>query len=153
MSIITAQARTPQSGPNLATIPRIRKFYRAEASRYVVFEWKFDSWEPDHMHWVAPSNFIIYNDGTWFFFAQHLANMRRNNDWGFDTGWDWSFEFDTAYFDAPDGKGTVVHANTYKLAYLHYKDERDNYTQTGTDPRFPTVLGSIQSALGSQHMR
>jgi hypothetical protein len=138
-----------EQGPNPQTLTKSRTFTRADSNRYIVFEWDFASWEPDHVHWVAPSNFILYNDGGWFFYARHLAAMRRNNEF-FDIGWAYNFDFDVTFKNA---SGTVIHANSYKFADLNYKSERDNYTQTGTDSTFAKLLDDIQSASGSQWLR
>jgi hypothetical protein len=46
----------------------------------IIARWNFENWEPDHLHWNVPSNFVMFNDGELRFFAKRLSNQRR-------TGW------------------------------------------------------------------
>jgi hypothetical protein len=132
------------------TFRLVEKGNRPQANRRVMFTADFDNWEPDHLHWVSPSNWVMYEDGGWFFFAKHLANMRRNNQLGADLGWDWAFDFDTEYFDK---NGTRIHAARYRFTVLNYKVERDDFTATGNDARFAQLVKDIRSGKGARWLR
>jgi hypothetical protein len=114
------------------------------------FTFAFATWEPDHLHWNEPSNFIIRSDGTWYLYAAHLANMRRTGGI-FDTGNRMSALINVTYYDGWDAAsskctGTVIHSSDYSLRSLDYKDEVFNADASGTDTTFAGVVGSARCA-------
>ncbi|MFV3291583.1 hypothetical protein ACNFBR_22955 [Pseudomonas sp. NY11955] len=119
-------------------------------TRWINFDFQFSTWVDDHRHWDAPSNLIIYNDGSWFAFATHLAQMRRNNNVGLDLGWGCKFEVDVQFKNA---QGAVIYARTYNLASLHYKGSVDNKTQQGTDASYAAVSGQIATGSATRWLR
>ncbi|WP_146043344.1 hypothetical protein [Pectobacterium odoriferum] len=108
-------------------------------TRREIFNVKFESWEPDHLHWVSPSNMIIYDNGDWFVFVSHLANMRRTGGW-LDTGNYQSWTINVAYIDEKD---SVIHSHDHFVCGLDYKQSRDNFGISGNDPSVPKILGSL----------
>lgn len=119
-------------------------------TKWVMFDFQFPTWVDDHRHWDAPSNLIIYNDGSWFAFATHLAQMRRNNNYGADIGFRCKFEVDIQF---KNEQLAVIYARTYNLASLNYKGSVDNKTQQGTDDNFAAVSGKIAYASGARWFR
>lgn len=113
------------------------------ANRYQIFNLQFESWEPDHLHWVAPSNIIIYDNGDWFIFVSHLANMRRTGG-VLDTGNYQSWCINVAYLDK---NKSVLHSKDYPVCGLDYKQSRDNLGVSGNDPGVPSILTNLQSGL------
>lgn len=120
-----------------------------EALNYKIYDIQFETWEPNSLHWVAPSNLIIYSDGTWFLYAQRISNQRRTGG-SFDTGnyrtWLVSVEF-------LNNTGSIVHAGEYILGGLNYKSSDDNISSKGQDNRFAEVLSQIVSARFTQIIR
>lgn len=109
------------------------------------FRVQFNSWNDNHVHWEAPSHFIMYTTGSWYFFAAHLANMRRDNP-VFDQGAPVHFKLDALYYDGPldaagNVTGVVLHSIEYYFAGLSYKMESNNYQITGNDPTLAKLLG------------
>lgn len=120
------------------------------ASKTQKFDFKFDEWVPNHLHWHAPSNLIIYSDGSWFIYAKHIANMRRTGGAFFDTGDYWTWLVNVQFFNA---ENSVVHANDYVLDGLNYKYEVDNATAKGIDKRFGEIESQIVRAQPTRIIR
>jgi hypothetical protein len=116
---------------NLSTTPvdTVHEKVIIQSSRYKIFDVKFDTWEPNSLHWVSPSNMIIYDDGSWFIYVQHIANFRRTGGI-FDTGDYWTWLINVQFINAQE---SVVHANDYIIRGLGYKGEQDNATSQGID--------------------
>lgn len=135
-------------GPQLVELSKLEM--AVPDTKLVHFDFQFATWVDDHRHWDAPSNLIIYNDGSWFAFATHLAQMRRNNNIGVDIGFGCRFEVDVQFKNA---QGAVIYARTYNLASLHYKGSADNKTQQGTDDRYAAVSGQIATGSATRWFR
>ena len=114
-----------------------------------IFDVKFDTWEPNSLHWVAPSNMIIYSDGSWFIYAIHIANMRRTGGL-FDVGQYRTWLVNVQYLNAQD---SVVHASDYVLRGLDYKGEVDNATAQGVDRRLAEIEPQIIKARFTRIIR
>ncbi|CAK7083482.1 MAG: hypothetical protein CITR_04085 [Citrobacter freundii] len=112
-------------------------------SRFQIFNLQFKSWEPDHLHWVAPSNIIIYDNGDWFIFISHLANMRRTGG-PLDTGNYQSWCVNVSYLDK---NKSVLHSKDYPVCGLQYKQYKDNLGVSGNDPSVPGILSNLNSGL------
>ncbi|MDR6236628.1 hypothetical protein [Pseudomonas oryzihabitans] len=134
--------------------PQLLELYKPEMgaldTKWVHFDFQFSTWVDDHRHWIAPSNLIVYNDGSWFAFATHLAQMRRNNNIGVDIGFGCKFEVDVQFRNA---QGAIIYARTYNLASLHYKDSADNASQQGTDSSYAAVSGQIATGSATRWFR
>ncbi|MGL4094376.1 hypothetical protein [Agrobacterium cavarae] len=89
------------------------------------FHWDFDTWEPEHRHWVAPSSLTIYSDYSVRMTAAHLAAMWR---WPgpFDDGpaFDFWFEVELFYQDQPFIK------LAFNVIRLGYRQKSDNFDVT-----------------------
>lgn len=48
-----------------------------DAFNWILIQTYFETWEPEHLHWVKPSSFLVYLNGDVEISAHHLANMRR----------------------------------------------------------------------------
>ena len=123
-----------------------------ENFKYALFTAQLKSWEPNSLHWAAPSNFIMYSDGTWFLYAQHCANFRRLGGL-VDSGASYSWYLNMTYFNQSGGVGDIVHARDYLLTTLSYKQEKDNVTASGFDNAFLSLSPSIESAIVSRAFR
>lgn len=120
--------------------------------KFAQFTPQFATWEPNSLHWQAPSNLVVYSDGTWFLFAQHCANFRRLGG-SFDTGATYTWFVDAIYYDQPGGVGNIIHAINYGLVSLPYKSERDNVTASGFDARYLALEPKILSARFGRSLR
>lgn len=130
-------------------LDRVNKPLRVGLKAFIDWSADFPSWEPNSLHWVAPSNWLIRSDGSWYIYASHVANMRRMPG-PFDTGWNYDFGFSVAY---QDSNGTVIHAADHHLVSLKYKEERNDVPNNGLDPRYAEIRAQIVSASGRQYMR
>lgn len=119
-----------------------KNILNSTTDKYVIFDVQFTNWEENHLHWVSPSNMVVYNDGSWFIFASHIANMKRQNG-PFDVGWEYTWYISVQYLNA---QNSILHSKDYVLRTLNYKGEVDNVTASGVDARLPEVLSQIDSA-------
>lgn len=119
------------------------------SASYKMWDVQFPTWEPNSLHWVAPSNIIIYSDGNWFLYAQSISNQRRTG--GFlDTGDDRTWLVATEFLNA---QGSVVHAQEYVLRSLGYKHSEDNVKSSGNDSRLAAVVAQIVAANFTRTIR
>ncbi|WP_321946538.1 hypothetical protein [Paraburkholderia sp. J10-1] len=126
----------------------------ADVAASQMFNFVFDSWEPNSLHWPAPSSLSIQWDGSWSFFAAHLANMRRTGGF-FDTGTTFNFGLTLSFYDV-DVPLHASHAPIYTtnigIASLDYKNSADNVVKNGLDPRIAELAAQIVSANCIQTM-
>lgn len=126
-------------------------------NKYTVFEFVLADWNPQSLHWNVPSNLLIYNDGTWFLYARHLANMRRTGGiW--DTGRHYTFLANVVYFSGwdPNAKkcvGVVLHSRDYILRGLDYKQEDWDVSATNVDGQLPAILPQVRCASVTRWIR
>lgn len=118
-------------------------------SRTICFDVKFDDWQPDSLHWNAPSNMEIYSNGTWFIYAAHVANMRRASSL-FDQGWYYNFGVTVTFYSRSN---SVLHLTECPLIGLNYKEEKWNVSASGHDPRIAEILPDCTHANFSRWMR
>lgn len=113
-----------------------------------MFNFVFVTWAPNSLHWDAPSTLSIQWDGTWSFFATHLANFRRTGGF-FDTGDTHNFGITLSFYDViVDQQPT--HAPLYTMqigvATIGYKQSQDNVVLNGQDTRIGELAAQIKSA-------
>ena len=106
----------------------------------------------EDLHWNTPSNFIIYDDGVWYLFAQHIANMQRTGGF-FDTGTLFEFYLRVDYYSDSNCSGTVVHSMKYHLENLLYKQEQFGASNSGVDRRFADVRDEVKCASSGVGMK
>lgn len=108
-----------------------------------IFKHDFANWEDNNLHWRSPSNIIIYQDGSWFIYASHLANMRRNSNSIINDGPNRGFYVTANYYSERNCTGAVIHSSKYHLQSLQYTGESDNVTSKGQDQH----LGELEPQI------
>ncbi len=110
-----------------------------------VWRVEFEDWVDDSLHWNAPS-YVDLNlvDGSYVFFATHIANMRRE---GFlDQGIVRHLHVTLSFYTEAGCLGAPFKVETRNvLPAIGYKREYDNYRHEfpGT-PEFVQVLSEAQ---------
>lgn len=112
------------------------------------FSFDLTTWEPDHLHWVAPSKIILYSNGDLVATASHIANMRRTGGI-FDTGERYSAVFDLALLENETDSKSII-TLTYAIATLNYKDGEDNIVRKWNLPGLPPFIEKANFASLTQ---
>jgi hypothetical protein len=110
---------------------------------YECFNFELETWEPDHLHWVAPSNIILYSNGNLSASAAHLANMLRLGGI-FDTGGLYHALFDLSLKESADSPPLIT--LSYAIASLPYKKSVDNVVRNWSLPGLPRYIEKANHA-------
>ncbi|WP_034299015.1 hypothetical protein [Herbaspirillum sp. RV1423] len=106
--------------------------------------WNFSTWEPDHLHWVAPSTMTLYSDGSIVGTVGHLAVMRRTG-WPLDEGIAW---WPCVQIDLLDDSDSMLSQITVSFGKIPYKFSVDNVSHTWNAPGIPQHLARISKIKG-----
>lgn len=118
-----------------------RKTLFESAGKTVFLEFQFETWQPDSLHWVAPSNLLIYTDGSWYFYASHIANMRRTLPI-LDGGARWTWK---VHLDFKNSSESIIYSTDYVLRTLNYKEEENHAQIYGYDNYLASIIGNVDS--------
>ncbi|WLR90949.1 hypothetical protein [Shinella zoogloeoides] len=133
-----------QSQEPAIILPKQASSEAALLTKNAWWHWEFDSWAPDHRHWVAPSSLTIYDDATVRMKAAHLASMWRWPIVDDGPAFDYSFEVELFYQD--------VHFVTlsFHLIRLAYRKSVDNFDVTNSYPHLFKYLDKATKARPSR---
>ncbi|MER0108002.1 hypothetical protein ABQG55_04800 [Aeromonas dhakensis] len=104
---------------------------------YESFNFELTTWEPEHLHWVAPSKIILFSNGDLSATAAHIANMRRLGGI-FDTGGFYHAAFDLGLQETADSKPFMT--LSYAIAGLPYKKSVQNVKKLWSLPGLPPYI-------------
>lgn len=108
-----------------------KELFEAQAAseeRFVLVNFDFPTWNPDSLHWEAPSNMTFYSDGRVYLYAKRIANHRRHGP--FNQGRTYTWRADYQYHDQ---NGTVMQSSSLKLATLRFNQTKDDADAEKTD--------------------
>ena len=103
---------------------------------YEAISAQFQTWEPEHLHCVAPSSFTVYSNGDVVATAQHLANMCRTGGI-LDEGHPW---VPTVELTILDDKNTPLVSQVFSMGRLNYKESTDNVVKKWSLPALAPYL-------------
>ncbi len=95
---------------------------------FVLVNFDFPTWNPDSLHWEAPSNMTFYSDGRVYLYAKRIANHRRHRP--FNQGRTYTWLADYQYHDQ---NGTVMNSSSLILATLRFNQTKYDADAEKTD--------------------
>jgi hypothetical protein len=128
----------------------------SSGARYTIYGPSFPDWDPDSLHWNAPSNMNINDDGYWFLYAKHLSNYRRTGG-VIDSGNTWTALVNVTLYDGPvvNGQctGNVIFSRDFILTTIDYKVDLYDEQTHGTMPDLGDAARNSQSGLFTRWFR
>lgn len=118
---------------------------KATTEASTVFAWEFETWQPENLHWDAPSSLNISDNGDWYAFASRLENQRRSGGF-FDTGHNFDYNITVTFYPEVNCGGASLYGFTIHLDALDYKDVHTNVSRRGNDPNIQAIVDRANCA-------
>jgi hypothetical protein len=100
-------------------------------SNYILVSFSFDDWVDHNRYWEHPSNINVYNDGSTYIYAHHLANMLNDP-------YQYTFFVNLTFFTGdPDPvsntcSGVVIYSTDVDLYALLFSQEAWDVSKSDT---------------------
>jgi hypothetical protein len=113
--VIAPPAQEATSSAKMSAQPKLTEKSRGV---WANIDWTGD-WDPDHRHWDHPSSITVYDDGTVYLYAHHLANQLPRSYYDFGA----TIILFTGPYQNNACLGHAVFSADYPLRGLNWGDE------------------------------
>ncbi len=117
------------SNTQLVEIPEQKTLqsHQGPNREYVFARFEMETWNPDSLHWEAPTNATFYNTGRVYIFARRCANHRRHGV--FNQGRTYNWRIDYQYLDENKVEIQASGLHLITLAFNKARNNADNEKQ------------------------